>query len=375
MKTARPAAFLLFFTLLSGAAIAQVQQLAELTASDGVTNFYFGSSVAISGNTAVVGAPGGYDVPGAAYVFVNSGGVWQQTAKLVPESSAEYDLFGESVAIDGNLIVVGGPAVEVGPSEYGAAFLFVGSGSNWRSAGALVPSDVFENGFGDSVAISGDTVVVGRPGGGNDCGPPGAIYLYVNPVGHEDTITETAILTQSDGQTCGELGTSVAISGSTVLGGAPFTYGQEGTAYVFVEPQNGWTSMTQTAKLVASNIVSSDHFGTSVALSANGKTALAGAPGFYDPQGAAYVFVEPEGRLGRYESDSRANLRQCGRNRQRGRGCGEQRSHRSADLDRRHKPVAGRGLRLCSAFRWLEVQFASECGTDFIGWCAYGLFR
>jgi hypothetical protein len=298
MKSLRPVlCFLAFLASTLGYCHAQISQLAELTASDGVANDNFGWSVAISGDTAVVGAPGDFysGPPGAAYVFVNSSNGWQQTAKLLPLSSTNGDGFGSSVAIAKGVIVVGAPYQTVGRNTgAGAAHVFVGSGSNWRAEAELIASDGPGGQFGYSVAISGDTVVVGKPeDDGCEENLFGEAYVFVKPTGRGRPITETAILKQSDGEPCGgEFGYSVSIAGNTVVVGAPFTYGQEGTAYLFVEPAGGWTNMTQTAKLVGSDVEGSYDFAYSVAISPDGSTAVTGAP-FHTPHGAAYVFVEP----------------------------------------------------------------------------------
>ncbi len=139
-------------------------QRAELTASDGAAGDNFGYSVAISGNTVVVGAGwakvGGNTYQGAVYVFTGSGSSWAQTAELNASDGVAYGVFGVSVAISGATIVVGVRAT-VGGIKQGAAYVFTGSGSAWPQTAELTASDGTANaGFG-TVAISSNTLVVG----------------------------------------------------------------------------------------------------------------------------------------------------------------------------------------------------------------------
>src|SRR5262249_12543250 len=145
----------------------------------------------------------------------------------------------------------------------GAAYVFNQPGDGWRNmkqaAATLVPSDPASTCFfGASVGISGNTIVVGAPQNGYYCYAtgPGAAYVYVEPPGGwHGVLTETAKLTASDGLKGDALGTSVSVNGNTVVAGAPgaFSFTTAGAAYVFVEPAAGWTNMTQTAKLTASD--------------------------------------------------------------------------------------------------------------------------
>ena len=147
--------------------------------------------------------------------------------------------------------------------------------------------------LGCSVAVSGDTVVAGAQYatvGGNVA--QGAVYVFVEPASGWTSGTETAKLTASDAAATDFLGSSVAVSGDTVVAGAPYaTVGanaKQGAAYVFVEPASGWTSGTESAKLTASDGAAGDFLG-SVAVS--GDTVVAGARGTNGSKGAAYVFV------------------------------------------------------------------------------------
>jgi nucleoside-specific outer membrane channel protein Tsx len=199
-------------------------QQAELTASDGTFDDGFGHRVAISGDTVLVGALGKNSATGAAYVFVRSGTTWSQQAELTASDGASGDQFGSSVAISGSTAVVGAP---IKKNTIGAAYVFVASGTTWSQQAELTASDGFgELFFGNSVAISGSTVVVGAPSSNGT----GAAYVFV-PSG--TTWSQQAELTASDGVSGDFFGDSVAISGRTAVVGAPFKNSVTGAAYVF----------------------------------------------------------------------------------------------------------------------------------------------
>ena len=289
-------------------------QQAKLAASDGAAVDQLGYSVAVSGNTVVVGAPfddvGADADQGSAYVFVEAGGGWAsgtETAKLTASDGAAGDQFGSSVAVSGDTVVVGTYLDDAGANaDQGSAYVFVEPGGGWASGterAKLTASDgAAGDQFGYSVAVSGDTVVVGAR---LDNVPPkanqGSAYVFVEPGGGWASGTERARLIASDGLVADRLGSSVAVSGDTVVAGVP---GDEldpnatpGSAYVFVEPGGGWVSGTETAKLTASDGAAVDRLGYSVAVS--GDTVVIGSPrdnvAPFTDQGSAYVFVEPGG--------------------------------------------------------------------------------
>jgi len=279
-------------------------QLAELTASDGRSYDNLGYSIAVSGSTVVVGAPGasinGDRSQGAAYVFVEAADGWAnmtQTAKLTASDGDGQDDFGISVGIDGNTVVVGAPY----NNRLGAAYVFVEPSSGWENmtqTAKLTASDAaaFDY-FGYAVAISGNTVVVGEPRANVIFGFQGAAYVFVKPGNGWVNKTQNAKLTASDGGIDDALGFSISISGNTVIAGAPgWPSGlSQGAAYLFVQPAKGWTNATQTSRLLASNGITGDEFGYSTSIS--GAVAAAGARfkrvSGNAAQGAAYVFQEP----------------------------------------------------------------------------------
>ncbi|WP_095987402.1 DUF7507 domain-containing protein [Cystobacter fuscus] len=267
-----------------------VTEQAKLTASDAAAFDNFGWSVALSGDTAVVGAPDDDTGAGSAYVFVRSGTAWSQQAKLTASDAAALDSFGTSVALSGDTAVVGAYGDDTAAGEdAGSAYVFVRSGTTWSQQAKLTASDaVAFDRFGSSVALSGDTAVVGARGDDTAAGSEtGSAYVFVRS---GTAWSQQAKLTASDAAAGDLFGWSVALSGDTAVVGAPDDDTGAGSAYVFVRSGTAWSEQ---AKLTASDAAALDSFGTSVALS--GDTAVVGAPNddtaAGSETGSAYVFV------------------------------------------------------------------------------------
>src|SRR3984957_10104994 len=289
---------------------------AALTASDACPGDGLGWSVAISGNTVVAGAPWAPTVAdekepgypplpgqGAAYEYTMPSSGWKsmtQTAELLASDPSGEDVhFGWSVGMSGNTIVVGDPLHH---GQAGGAYLFAMGASGWANmtqTAELTASDPKPGSdqLGTSVAVSGNTVVVGAlVHTVGSVFEAGAAYVYVMPAGGWTSMTQTAELSSSDDSGGEYFGISVGISEGTIVVGAPqhqtSQFSDSGAAYVYTEPSGGWTNMTQTAELNASDPDTRDSLGTSVAVS--GSTILAGAQlhavGSNLRQGAAYVF-------------------------------------------------------------------------------------
>lgn len=287
----------------------------------------FGHAVAVDGDTMVVGASRESSFAGAAYVFVRDGTNWTQQARLTASNGEGSDNFGVSVAISGDTIVVGadledssatgvdGNQSSNGTLDSGAVYVFVRNGTTWTQQAYLKGSAVEGNrtasAFGFSVAIEGDTVAVGSPNtDGGGAANNGAVYVFVR-----DGVSwsQQAMILASNPGTSDHLGWSMAISGGTIIAGAEredsITTGvnttpndasgtefDAGAAYVFVRTGTSWS---QQAYLKASNTGAADRFGWSVAIS--GDTAVVGArtedsggaqnDESLDAAGAAYVFV------------------------------------------------------------------------------------
>ena len=295
-------------------------QQAYLKASQVTAGDNFGISVAVSGDTVVVGAyledsstTGVNSTPdesvsgaGAAYVFVRSGTTWTQQAYLKASQVTATDTFGISVAVSGDTVVVGAyledsstTGVDSTPNESaldaGAAYVFVRSGTTWSQQAYLKASQVTAaDQFGISVAVSGDTVVVGARNEDSSttgvastptesASNAGAAYVFVRS---GTAWSQQAYLKASQVTASDRFGWSVAVSGDTVVVGA---YGEDssttgvnstpdesaadaGAAYVFVRSGTTWS---QQAYLKASQVTAGDLFGYSVAVS--GDTVVVGA--------------------------------------------------------------------------------------------------
>jgi hypothetical protein len=253
-------------------------QQAELTATDTAPDNQLGTSAAISGSTAVVGADAENTFTGAAYVFVRTGTTWTQQAKLTASDAATNDDFGTSAAITGSTVLVGA----IGHNSTGAAYVFVRSGTAWTQQAELTDGDTgtFDD-FGTSVAISGSTAVVGALQKNSFTG---AAYVFVRS---RAVWSQQAELTATDGVSGDAFGTSVAISGSTVLVGADGHNSNAGAIYVFGRSGTIWT---QQDELAAADAAANNYFAFSVAIS--NSTAVVGVLSrISNTAGAAYVFA------------------------------------------------------------------------------------
>ena len=303
-------------------------QPAELTASAPAAYDSFGHSIAVSGNTAIVGAfnrtVGGQEQAGAAYVFTRSGTTWTQQAKLTASDPAlqdwfgysvalfgdhrgrrrlrqdrgrrrlrrrrvrlhslrhdldtagraagptpvKYESFGESVAISGDTVLIGAPWKDGAYSRAGTAFVFTRSGTTWTQQAELLRSDTADyDYFGQSVALSGDTALL-SVWGKNDFAGAADVFTRSGT-----TWTQQA---QLSAPATDAFGWSVALSGDTALVGARQstvgTAASAGNAYVFTRSGTAWTKQ---AELKAGDAAEDDEFGASVAL--QGNSAAVGA--------------------------------------------------------------------------------------------------
>jgi hypothetical protein len=276
---------------------------AELTTSVPSGGASFG--IAIDAGTIVVGMPNALVLAhgeGAAFVYVEPSTGWAdmtETAQLL--STDENTFFGVSVGISGRYIVVGATGVKIGGVEQGAAYLFLEPAAGW--SGTWSPTTEFEasngtrNAFGASVSVSGETVAVGAPDeAAGSADNEGAVYVFTQPAsGWPKIMTETAELTASDAKAGSELGSSVALSGKTLVAGAPYEDDGQGFVYAFSEPSGGWQDSSRAERIAALDGAAGDYFGISVSLS--GSVIAIGAPAPSQPtpgDGAAYVFGESQ---------------------------------------------------------------------------------
>ena len=280
----------------------------------------FGSSVAVNADTVVVGAHGhdlgdsefGFGAFGAAYIFSrDQGGAnnWGEVKLLIASNAEMYDMFGWGVAVSDDIVVVGAPWEDRGTKEAGdfvyragAAYVFerdAAGQDNWGEVAKFNAADPVNFAhLGESVAISGDTALVGarywRPG---DTSGPGAGYIFQRDEGGADNWGEVVRLTAADGEPGAQLGYGVALSGDIAVLGAP-THDEGGpggnnfgAAYVFERDQGGADNWGEVDKLRASDPDIQDWFGRKVAV--DGDTALIGArdeDASGESAGAAYVF-------------------------------------------------------------------------------------
>ncbi len=297
-------AFLVLITLL-GSAFAQT---AKLTVSDSEPDDNFGYSLALSGTTVVVGAWQNDSLlanSGAAYVFerVSGSNDWSQVIKLIPDNTDfAGDEFGKAVAIDGDWLIVGAQFEDEAGKDRGAAYVFErtpNAANAWSQAAKLTAEDsAFRDFFGQTVAISGTRAVVGAPEDDDLGNQSGSAYVFeLDP--NNGLWSKVAKLTANDGEANDIFGSSVTISGETIIVGANEHSHQDinnnGAAYVF-QRNSSDGNWDQVAKLTANDGDELDRFGFAVALV--GDRALIGAPFDDDSNnvgGSAYVFERTAG--------------------------------------------------------------------------------
>lgn len=236
----------------------------KLVPNDGALGDLFGWSVSVSGNTAIVGSPLN-NSKGSVYLFDNSTG--SQISKLTAKDGAQYDHFGWSLGVSGNTAIVGAYSDDDKGLESGSAYLF-DIPSRSQIAKLTANDGAEEDGFGVSVAISGNIAIVGAPGDDDNDRNSGSAYLFDIP-----TRTQIAKLTPTDGATYNRFGNSVAISGNLAIVAAyqDDDHGAEsGSMYLFDIP-----SGVQLAKFAPSDGAEGDTFGNSVGIS--GSSAVVGA--------------------------------------------------------------------------------------------------
>jgi FG-GAP repeat len=259
------------------------QQGAKLTPSDAVGEALFGTSVSISGNPAsiLVGGPDDNGGQGAAWVFLNTAGVWAQQAKL----DAGAGDCGVSVSLSMPAAMIGCPAAD---SFAGSASVFTVSGTRWLQEGPTLTGggEIGEGEFGYSVSLvsSGDGSYA-LAGGPDDDGGLGAAWTFSAP-GNSGDFSQQAELTGGGESGDGEFGSSVALNGNggdvAVIGGMEDN-GGEGAAWVFTQPEpNPSDTWTQAgAKQVGSgedNSGGGGSFGASIASSQDGNVLMVGGP-------------------------------------------------------------------------------------------------
>lgn len=249
----------------------------------------FTCAVALSGDTVVVGAARDDNFLGSAYVFVRSGVTWSLQAKLTRSDPAANQYFGSAVAVAGDTVIVGASGDDDHGRFSGSAYVFARSGAAWAQQAKLTPADGVPSAyFGSAIDVAGDSVVLGAPGDSSAGNWFGAAYVFARA---GTSWSQQAKLVADDASPSDSFGWSVSISGDVALVGAPIdsdTAYDAGSAYVFVRSRAVWS---QQAKLVAADIAAGDRFGKSVGVS--GDVAVVGSPGDDDlgpDSGSAYLF-------------------------------------------------------------------------------------
>lgn len=269
--------------------------IATLTASDAEDHDEFGNDVAIDGDTVIVGAmrerDGGYE-SGAAYVFREIAGSWQQIAKLVANDAAPYDQFGFSVDISGTTAVVGMFEAPNGEAHGGGAYIFQEMDGTWQQVAKLTDEEAASDDyFGYSVAVDGSRIMIGSIVKGPPDNRKGAVFAYRNANG---VWLPDGVISREDGAMYDEFGCDVRIDGDRAVIGAFQTDIEgvinAGAAYEYRRAPDGWL-LSRT--FVADPPVSGGYFGYRVALS--GRTAAFGSnrsSNMPNSPGAAYIFRE-----------------------------------------------------------------------------------
>ncbi len=299
-------------------------QKQKIVQSDRTSNDYFGASVSISGNMAVLGAYdknaiGGntFTHAGAAYIFKrNNNGVWNEIKKLVASDTGANDHFGYSVAISGNYIIIGSPIDAEDAAggntlnSAGSAYIFEQDGNgNWNQTQKIVPSDrASADLFGTSVSISGNYAIAGayqedeNPAGGNTLSNAGSAYIFERD--GNGVWNQKQKIVPSDRAISDRFGISVSVCGTYAVAGAyledldetgGYFKSAAGAAYIFERDGNG--NWIQAKKITAPDRDPNDYFGQTVYI--DGNIVIAGAVNeaadahggnISASAGAAYIF-------------------------------------------------------------------------------------
>jgi len=309
--------------------VIQWSEISKLLPADILTQDWFGRSVSISDNYAIVGAPfqdeHGLIKSGSAYIYKNEGGTWTPKQRIEPTDYEAWAEFGNSVSISGDYALIGAHMDDNGGStgNEGSAYIFKKSGETWTQLKKLIataPDPPLPNGgggpeanekFGCSVCINGEYAIVGayRADPNGDGNPEGAAYIFVRDRGGVDNWGIRNMVNAEDYTTNDQFGSSVAISDNFALVGAPsdddngdasgsiYLYKRDptglygwGVAHTFriigMPPPPHYREYTETFKITASDGAAGDQFGYSVSISPS--YGMVGAP-YYDGTGSVYV--------------------------------------------------------------------------------------
>jgi len=271
-----------------------------LTASDAAPGDQYGWSVALEGHTAVVGARFDDDQgfnSGSVYVYTRSGKIWREQQKLTASEGWEKGQYGNSVALAGETALIGSPFTDDNGSNSGSAYIYTRSEGVWSERQKLIANDnASDDQFGWSVALHGNTALVGARFDDDKGLNSGSAYLYHR---HGERWEEQQKITASDGAVNDQYAWSVALEADRALIGARFDDDKginSGSAYIYHRRGEQWIEQQ---KLVASDGQPGDQYGWSVSLARN--TVMVGAPfdgdrGYHS--GSAYIYTLDAGQWG-----------------------------------------------------------------------------
>jgi hypothetical protein len=263
-----------------------------IAASDASADAYFGCCIDISGDYAAIGAEGDNGDRGAVYIFKLISGVWTEMQKIVAGDAAPNDFFGLSVALDGDTVVIGAPWDDDDGSKSGSVYIWRRSGETWSLEQKITASDAAAGDeFGNSVAISGDSLIAGASGEGSS----GAAYVFIRS---GVTWSEQQKLTVAYGS-ADSFGWGVSIDGDTAAVIDPYDdalVSYNGAAYIFDRSGAVWS---ETARLVGSQGATKDYLGErggeSSCFRLLNDVLVVGAPGPSTTPGRVYVFSKNGG--------------------------------------------------------------------------------
>ena len=274
----------------SGATWTQQQ---KIIASDGKSYEYFGRGLAISGDSVAIASFGSYSTGGSLYVFVRSEQTWSLQQKITASDGAPDDGFGTwrvNLDMDGNTLAVGSPQDDDNGSNSGSARIYIRSENTWSLQQKLLASDGESSDlFGGAVSIDGDTVVVAAYEDDDKGENSGSVYVFVRS---ENTWMLEQKIVSDDGFEYDGLGSSVALSGNTIVVSVPSDDDKgrnSGSAYIFVRSDSTWT---QQQKIVSDDGFEDDGYNMCVDLSHD--TVIVGFPRDDDKgreSGSVYVYA------------------------------------------------------------------------------------
>jgi len=279
--------FLSFFTAYSQ----EWQETQKILNPSSLADEYYGQSIAIYGDYAVIGAVGHDNERGYAFVYHYNGSYWEEQATLKGTDIADGDRFGTSVAIYDDVIAIGA----IYNNDHGAVYVYVRPSTGWANmtqTAKLTASDAASgDNLGAAVSVSKDVIIAGAPYDDDNGSNSGSVYLYTKPSSGWADATENIKFKPSDGTTYGMFGSALSITEDIMVVGAWGDGSLSGAAYLYIKPSSGWESMNESVKLSPSDAKTGKLFGASVAIFED--VVLIGA--YKDDEkgtecGAAYIF-------------------------------------------------------------------------------------